>query len=82
MKRKIIFIFRILALCFILLTVGCKGATSKKNSATEKVVSGVVYTCEMHPEVKEKEPGNCPTCGMRLVEKKALPEHNHDNHQH
>lgn len=28
------------------------------------------YTCSMHPEVKEHQPGKCPACGMELVEKK------------
>ncbi|MGM0547212.1 MAG: efflux RND transporter periplasmic adaptor subunit [Bacteroidota bacterium] len=27
----------------------------------------VVYTCSMHPSVREDEPGNCPICGMELV---------------
>ncbi len=27
----------------------------------------VVYTCSMHPQVREKEPGNCPICGMELI---------------
>jgi len=27
----------------------------------------IVYTCSMHPNVREKEPGNCPICGMELV---------------
>ena len=26
-----------------------------------------VYTCSMHPEIRETEPGNCPKCGMKLV---------------
>jgi len=27
-----------------------------------------VYTCPMHPEIKQSEPGNCPKCGgMKLV---------------
>jgi Cu2+-exporting ATPase len=26
-----------------------------------------IYTCPMHPEVKEDEPGSCPICGMDLV---------------
>jgi len=26
------------------------------------------WTCPMHPEVKESAPGNCPICGMHLVE--------------
>ncbi|NBC27402.1 MAG: efflux RND transporter periplasmic adaptor subunit [Bacteroidetes bacterium] len=27
----------------------------------------IVYTCSMHPSVREAEPGNCPICGMDLV---------------
>lgn len=27
----------------------------------------IVYTCSMHPQVREDEPGNCPICGMELV---------------
>jgi len=28
--------------------------------------SETVYTCPMHPQVRQKEPGNCPICGMAL----------------
>ncbi|BBI99819.1 copper-translocating P-type ATPase [Ferrigenium kumadai] len=28
--------------------------------------SGVVYTCPMHPEVRQPAPGCCPKCGMAL----------------
>src|SRR5687767_622800 len=24
------------------------------------------YTCPMHPEIRQKGPGNCPICGMAL----------------
>ncbi|WP_176466251.1 efflux RND transporter periplasmic adaptor subunit [Aliifodinibius salipaludis] len=27
----------------------------------------IVYTCSMHPNVREDEPGNCPICGMELI---------------
>jgi hypothetical protein len=27
------------------------------------------YTCPMHPEVVKNAPGDCPKCGMKLVEK-------------
>ena len=27
---------------------------------------GSVYTCPMHPEVEDPEPGDCPECGMAL----------------
>jgi Cu+-exporting ATPase len=26
----------------------------------------ILYTCPMHPEVRQPEPGNCPKCGMAL----------------
>jgi hypothetical protein len=29
-----------------------------------------IYSCPMHPEVKQNEPGRCPKCGMELVEQK------------
>ena len=28
--------------------------------------TAAVYTCPMHPEVRQAEPGNCPICGMAL----------------
>jgi heavy metal translocating P-type ATPase len=31
----------------------------------------VVYTCPMHPEVKQNGPGSCPKCGMDLVPEKG-----------
>ena len=27
---------------------------------------GDVYTCPMHPEIRQDQPGNCPKCGMTL----------------
>ena len=26
-----------------------------------------VWTCSMHPQVRQSEPGNCPICGMDLI---------------
>ena len=26
-----------------------------------------IYTCPMHPQIRQNEPGNCPICGMPLV---------------
>ena len=28
------------------------------------------YTCPMHPEVTQDQPGKCPKCNMTLVQKK------------
>ncbi len=35
-----------------------------------------IYTCSMHPEIIRNEPGNCPICGMKLVEKIEGPDAN------
>ena len=32
----------------------------------EPAKSGVIYTCPMHPEVRQLGPGSCPICGMAL----------------
>jgi P-type Cu+ transporter len=32
----------------------------------EPVVPGAIYTCPMHPEVRQVGPGSCPICGMAL----------------
>jgi Cu+-exporting ATPase len=32
----------------------------------EPVVEGAIYTCPMHPEVRQQGPGTCPICGMAL----------------
>ncbi len=28
--------------------------------------SGSIYTCPMHPQIRQDHPGNCPICGMTL----------------
>ncbi len=33
-----------------------------------------IYTCPMHPEIVSDKPGNCPKCGMPLVEKVVRPK--------
>jgi Cu+-exporting ATPase len=30
------------------------------------VIEGAIYTCPMHPEVRQVGPGSCPICGMAL----------------
>ena len=29
-------------------------------------MTGTIYTCPMHPEIQQNQPGNCPKCGMTL----------------
>ena len=30
------------------------------------VIEGAIYTCPMHPEIRQEGPGTCPICGMAL----------------
>jgi len=32
----------------------------------EDVPEGTIYTCPMHPEIRQQGPGSCPICGMAL----------------
>ena len=45
----------------------------------EPVVPGAIYTCPMHPEIRQEGPGSCPICGMALepetVTAEAPPNH-------
>ncbi len=61
---------------------GCKekfiGAPSKyldgglKDSESPASEAGTIYTCPMHPKIRQNQPGNCPICGMSL--EPLLPE--------
>ena len=42
---------------------GCKTSELAANGSQT-----VKYTCPMHPEVVRDTPGNCPICGLTLVE--------------
>ncbi len=33
---------------------------------TPPVIAGAIYTCPMHPEIRQVGPGACPICGMAL----------------
>ena len=47
-------------------------ATSLASPAPLK--AGVIYTCLMHPQIRQAEPGHCPICGMTLEPVKTTAE--------
>jgi Cu(I)/Ag(I) efflux system membrane fusion protein/cobalt-zinc-cadmium efflux system membrane fusion protein len=55
--------------------IGCSD-----NHKSEIAASGTqdYYTCPMHPEIVQDEPGDCPICGMDLV----LGTRADDDHEH
>ncbi len=42
------------------------------SASTAAAPAGTIYTCPMHPQVRQDHPGNCPICGMTL--EPLLPE--------
>jgi len=44
--------------------------STQTNQAAQKDAKTVQYTCSMHPEVLQEKQGDCPKCGMKLVEKR------------
>lgn len=45
-------------------------STQPPNQTTQTSAPAGRYTCPMHPEVLQDKPGDCPKCGMKLVEKR------------
>ena len=41
-------------------------ALSRPKPAAPEAPSDAIYTCPMHPEIRQKGPGSCPICGMAL----------------
>lgn len=45
----------------------------KPAEAGDKETEQQTYTCPMHPEIRQKQPGTCPKCGMTLIPAKEAP---------
>lgn len=52
----------LIACCLLLIIASCK---AKKKVALQN--PDVFYTCSMHPQIMQDQPGNCPICGMKLI---------------
>ena len=67
---------------FVVLLVSvaaCEQQPGNKDTHTETAVEHAIkhldpkYVCPMHPQIVRDQPGNCPICGMELVQKDAEP---------
>lgn len=41
--------------------------TDEEHQHTTEVAGETVWTCSMHPQIRQSEPGDCPICGMDLI---------------
>lgn len=44
----------------------CEHHKKNETQAPPPAGADVIYTCPMHPEIRQEGPGNCPICGMAL----------------
>ncbi len=42
----------------------CSRQVTEKTS--KQTIDAALYTCPMHPEIRQEKPGSCPICGMAL----------------
>ncbi len=66
-------------------SAGCRAKFSAdpesylKRKAAAPVKPGAIYTCPMHPQIRQVGPGSCPICGMALepveITAEAVPNH-------
>lgn len=67
-----------IAIGLMLVLIACKNNNTKNtdHAAHNMVMNDIYYTCSMHPQVMLDKPGNCPICGMKLIEVKKGAEDN------
>lgn len=68
MKKYLIY-FGILALGLVLgwLLFGGSSKTETEHNHTKVLETNQMWTCSMHPQIMQPEPGDCPICGMDLI---------------
>lgn len=58
----------LLLIVFGLLLIAIPSCKTKPKVAAVTKDPDIYYTCSMHPQVMEEHPGNCPICGMKMIQ--------------
>ena len=48
--------------------------TTDGHNHDAEMAAGEMWTCSMHPQIMQPEPGSCPICGMDLIPADATGE--------
>lgn len=78
MSKKIILLIAGLVLVGLGLIFIISKPNEKLNSHDHNHAEETIYTCPMHPEIRQNKPGKCPICGMTLVK---VENDNEEKHQ-
>ncbi len=71
MKRNIVYI--ILAVIggllagYLIFGNNSSNNLAEEHDHSQEMASGQLWTCSMHPQIMQPEPGDCPICGMDLI---------------
>jgi len=75
-RRKIV-ILCVVAAAVILISIGIgyrlgrsggeSDTIAEHEHGTEETSAAEVWTCSMHPQIRQPKPGQCPLCGMDLI---------------
>ncbi|MEX0980742.1 MAG: efflux RND transporter periplasmic adaptor subunit [Bacteroidales bacterium] len=69
-KKTIIIIISTLAAGLLLgwlIFGGPESKTTDEHQHETEVLGETTWTCSMHPQIRQNEPGDCPICGMDLI---------------
>lgn len=58
------------------------GAHTMRSHAVRPEAPQDLYTCPMHPDVRQATAGRCPKCGMTLVKRSSPQEKPEGGHAH
>lgn len=76
LKNKIVFS----SIALLLIVANSCSNKKQEHQHTEKEVT-TYYTCSMHPEIQQANPGKCPICGMSLSKAERMAKPNPDELQ-
>jgi Cu(I)/Ag(I) efflux system membrane fusion protein len=69
-RKTIITVISALALGLLLgglIFSGSESKTVNEHQHDPGMAAETIWTCSMHPQIRQKEPGDCPICGMDLI---------------
>ncbi|MBW8014669.1 MAG: hypothetical protein FVQ82_00650 [Planctomycetes bacterium] len=71
---KTIKLLAVLVIIGLLLVSGCSSKDDQngeseddRGTTVSESSADTVWTCSMHPEIRESEPGSCSKCSMKLI---------------
>lgn len=73
MRKNVIYIALALVIGLLggYLIFGGNASSTDNHSHTEEAAGDQMWTCSMHPQIMQPEPGICPLCGMDLTPAEA-----------